>query len=229
MGAVRDRQSWRAVSPRSGGPAAAQHLLQAVDRRWQRAGVSRTDRAALVDQLRMDLLAAHAERPNQHTPAQLLGTDPAQFADDLAHAAGAAPRPVGPTGLWRSATIGGALGALVVYLGVYDGTQLFPEQVSLVVVYAYYTALGVCFVSAVLIAVWLGTRPDPLALPTLRRIALLLPLSAALSLPLAIGVAHLSNFVIRPFPNLAETGIVLTIAAAAVQVAHRTAARTTAA
>ena len=221
-----DQDPPRQTPPRqSDDPPVVTATLQAVDRRWRARGVPRADRARMAADLRVDLLAVHAEQPGHRTPTQLLGAAPAQFADDLARAAGATAGAARPTRLWRSAAIGAALGALIVYVGVFDGTRVVPGLDSLTIVFAFYAGLGVCFVGAVLAAAWLGTRAEPLARSTVGRAALLLPLSAAVSVPLAVGIAHLVHYAINPVTLLAEGGVVLALAGAAIHLAHWSALR----
>ena len=194
--------------------------LAAVDRQWRRRRVPRADRAAMADELRADLIAAHAESPGHRTPAELLGTDPARFADDLAHAADS-PRVADH--FWPSAAIGAAIGAVLVNIAVSNTSRLVPDLGSLPAAIGFYAVVGLVFLGVVLLSVRLGTRADPRARSTLRRTALLLPVSAAVSLPLAVGLAHLAGFSTNPVVVLSEAGIVLALAAAAAHLAHRTA------
>ena len=206
-------------------PAVVTATLRAVDARWRARGVPRADRAAMRTELRADLLTAHDEQPAHHTPHQLLGADPVEFADDLARAAGTTANLDEATRLWRSAAIGAAAGSLLVYVGIFNGTQLVPGLDSTTLLFGFYASLGVGFVGAVLVAVWQGTRTEPCARSTIGRMALLLPLSTAVSVPLAVGTAHLVHYAINPVTLLAEGGIVLATAAAAVHLAHWSALR----
>ncbi|NAZ80512.1 hypothetical protein GTR02_01600 [Kineococcus sp. R8] len=216
-------------------------MVRDLDRHWRRQGVPRVLRSSVADDVTADLVAA--QRSGRSVEVAL-GMDVLQFAEQVARANGwSVPWPLYGRML-ASAAVGAAAAIVVGFALVLPSTVLALDGVGYVLralgvefgpagpgawyaplVYAVYVLFGVAFVVAVLGAVRRGLRYGRRVRETLRAGTVLLPLSAALSVPAAVAVAHLNHFSGAPLVVASEFGLVLGAAAAALVAARSWALR----
>lgn len=207
-------------------PIAPRVLLAQLDRAWRRIGVPHSDRRLLAAELAPDLQAAAADG---HEPADLLTPDVDTFAERLAEAHGV--RLVPPR--HANVQLGGLLGAvlaLVTGAGLVVGLQpLLTSKVELsgrypvagaVLVFASLAVLGLL---GCLLGIYAAVRGRPAAGATVRRAALLLPLTAAVGVALAVALGRSTDYSDAPSVVLAECGIVAVSCAGALLAARRSA------
>ncbi|WP_432489649.1 hypothetical protein [Kineococcus sp. SYSU DK018] len=231
-------------------PAGVSGVLAQIDRRWRATGLPRRDRRALLADVEADLVAAGAEMDTDD-PHALLGTDVDAFADEVVRERGLQR----PRGRYARLMVFSAIGAVVAVIGIWPlllgimgavtseptpepvysppGTPPPPSVITeeattggTVFIFSMYALAGVLFVGLVLLAVNFGLRSADRLGATLRRMALLMPLSAAVSLPLAVLVARTSDYSTEASVVLFEAAIVLALAAAAVLASRYWALRT---
>lgn len=227
------------ITPSSGrdrdAPAPVRTVVRELERRWAGLGVPRALREPVVADVRADLHSAHAEG---RTPEAVLGMPVPQFAEQVAQENGWFVAWPMYGRMLISAAAGAALaiaaGLLVVFPatsglitvagkvlswtglevvadgGLGEGTDWYVP-----IVYAVYTAFGVGFVAVVLAAVRRGLRAAVGLRRTIRVGTVLLPASAAVSLPLAIAVGHATAYSSAACVVAAEFGLVLGLAGAA--------------
>lgn len=216
------------------------HLLARIDSRWRATGLPRRERQQLLTEVWADLTAMQ-EESGIADPRELLGTDPDRFADDVVAARGLR-KPVGRYGrLLTWAAIGTAVAVPTLFTlltsiqsglanagGVEEPRPVVPgyEEPAviiepattgdLVVAVGLYALMGVLFVAVVLAAVGYGLRNDTRVKGTLGRMAVLMPLSAGLSVPAAVYFAGVSGYS-TTLPIVAfEAFLVLALAALAI-------------
>jgi len=185
----------------------------------------------VVADVSADLHAAYGE---ERTPEMVLGTTVAKFAEQVAQENGwlvawpmygrllasAAVGAVGAIGAGFALVLPSmylvlaAVGHVVSWAGI-DAAGYREGHVDEVVVYAMYALFGVGFVAVVLSAVRRGLRAAVQLRPTLRAGLVLLAVSAAVSVPLAVAIGHASHFSSAPLVVAAEFGLVLGLAAGA--------------
>ncbi|MCI2240431.1 hypothetical protein MO973_45200 [Paenibacillus sp. TRM 82003] len=222
-------------------PSGVNGVLAQIDRRWRATGLPRRDRRDLLTDVEADLVAAGAEMDTDD-PHALLGTDVDAFADEVVRERGLQR----PRGRYGRLMVFSAIGAVVAVIGIWPlllgvmgavtseptpepvysppGTTPPPPSViteeattgGTVFIFSLYALAGVLFVGLVLLAVNFGLRSADRLGATLRRMALLMPLSAVVSLPLAVLVARTSGYSTEASVVLFEAAIVLACAAAAV-------------
>ena len=216
------------------------HLLAHIDSRWRATGVARRERLQLLAEVRTDLTAMQ-EESGITDPRELLGTDPDTFADDVIAARGLR-KPAGCYGrLLTWAAIGTAVAVPTLFTllmsilsgmanagGVEEPRPLVPgyEQPAViiepsttgdtVVAVGLYALMGMLFIAVVLTAVGYGLRRDTRVKGTVGRMAVLMPLSAGLSVPAAVYFAGVSGYS-TTLPIVAfEVFLVLALAALAI-------------
>jgi len=118
------------------------------------------------------------------------------------------------------ATLGivAAVGWVLLWAGVDLGSQVTASGQTYwyaPIVYAIYTLFGMGFVAAVLAAVRRGLKAAVELRRTLRAGLVLLTVSAAISLPLALAIGHASDYSNAPFVVAAEFSLVLGLASVA--------------
>jgi len=237
------------ITPSSGRdryvPPAVRTVVCDLERRWRRLGVPRALREPVLADVSADLHAAYAQG---RTPEVVLGVPVAQFAEQVAGENGWLVAWPMYGRMLTSAAAGAAvaiMAGLVVVLPAMTGviavagTVLSWAGVEVVssggygggtnwylpIVYAIYAAFGVGFVAAVLAAVRRGLRAAVGLRRTVRAGVLLLPVSAAVSLPLAVAVGRASDYSNAPLVVTAEFGLVLGLAGASLMAARAWALR----
>jgi hypothetical protein len=221
-------------------PPAVRTVVRDLERRWRRLGVPRALREPVLAEVGADLRAAYAQG---RTPEVVLGVAVAEFAEQVARENGwlvAWPM----YGRMLSSAAVGAVVAIVVGFALVlpavtgviavAGTVLswVGVEVSdsggygggsswyLPIVYAIYAAFGVGFIAAVLAAVRRGMKAAVELRRTVRAGAVLLPVSAAVSLPLAVAIGRASDYSSAPLVVAAEFGLVLGLAGASLLAAR---------
>lgn len=223
-------------------PEDVRRVVARVQREWRLLGVPRALRDVVARDVAADLHDAYREG---RTPESVLGTSVREFAADVARengwlvawpmygrllaAAGAGAGLAVAAGLvlllpltaWSLEVAAAAL------LGRAGVTAAAGEDPSwyLPIVLGSYVVFGVGFVAAVLGCVRWALRSAVGLTRTLRAGALGLPASAALSLPVAVWVGHVSGFSTSPPVVLTECGLVLGAAAVALVTARAWAVR----
>ena len=222
-------------------PAAVRTVVRDLERRWRRLGVPRALREPVLADVTADLHAAHRQG---RTPEVVLGVAVAEFAEQVARengwlvawpmygrmlssaAAGAGVAMVAGFAVVLPSMylVLGAVGHLASWVGR-DVATYGESGLYLAVVYAMYALFGVAFVAAVLGAVRRGLKAAVGLRRTLRVGTVLLPLSAGVSLPLAVAIGRASGYSNAPWVVAAEFGLVLGLAAAALVAARAWALR----
>ncbi|GAB3272381.1 hypothetical protein GCM10027586_21280 [Kineococcus gypseus] len=222
-------------------PAAVRSVIDALQEHWRALGVPRVLREPVAREVGADLHAAYLDG---RTPEAVLGVAVDVFAEQVAGENGwLVPWPM--YGRLLGAAAIGAVGAiaagLVVVLPAMAGVLWAVGQVFVrvaapgavygestlyaVIVCMVYALFGVGLIAAVLAAVRRGLTAAQQLRRTLRAGALLLPLSAALSLPSAVAVGRASGYSTAPAVVLVEAALVLGLAAVALLTARAWALR----
>lgn len=228
-------------------PPAVTSILRDLDSRWRGQDVPRAERRTLLQDVRADLLQAHAATGSSEV-TELLGTDTATFALAVVRERGA-PR---SRGRYLTVLVFALLGVLVAVVGIWpllqsaigavdpppsgpmpltegtyvdaDGTTVYPAEPLTagqeVVVYGGCVLAGLLAVASMLTGVHLAVRRHARAGATVWRAAVLVPISVGLSLPTAIYYAGQTNYSTAPAVVLAESSLVLGGAALAVVTAR---------
>ncbi len=212
-------------------PTDLRSVLAQLDRVWRRLGVPRSDRRLLEAELVPDLQEAAADG---HDPADLLTPDVDTFARDLAEAHGVAQVPP----RHANVQLGGLLGAIVaLVLGAASATALQPILTSRVQLSGRYPVAGAVLVFGLLAAAGLlgcllgvhaVVRGKPAAGATVRRTALVLPVTAAVGVGLAVLFGKSTHYSSAPAVVLAECGLVIASCAVGLATARRWAIDSTA-
>ncbi|MBE1490364.1 hypothetical protein [Plantactinospora soyae] len=202
-------------------------VLATADRALRRYGIGTTDRAALIADLRLDLQAAAGDGIS---PAQLIGSDVADFARRLADEAGLARVPSERSRLLGTTLVGSTIGAVIggVLLAVaypllvrwVDLPRSFhvPVQVAVLV---YYGVPAIMVVAAAVIAVRLTLRTVPQIRDTAKAMMLLLPLAGIVITPLTMAFARSTGYSTAAPVLVAEIAMVLGAISGATLLARR--------
>ncbi|WP_380256946.1 hypothetical protein [Kineococcus sp. GCM10028916] len=223
--------------------------LAQLDSRWREDDVPRAERQALLQDVRADLVAAHTATGGQdvHDVADLLGSDPATFADEVVRERGV-HRPRGRYSTVLVLAVVGALVALVIWpffqtaisaatisptdtatpaSGSYvdaDGNVTYIADPytrgQWVVLFGGYVFMGVVAVALMVAGVHVALRNRVRAHATVWRAAVLIPVSVAVSLPTAIYYAGLTGYSTTLEVVLFECSLVLGGALLAVVIAR---------
>jgi len=202
------------------------HALTLVEREWRRRHVDPRDRAALREDLRLDLEAAQSEGIR---PDELIKGDVRDFAARLADEAGARRIPFAYRRLLLNALIGTLPGALLgywmlygVHMPIVGATSRQPTVAELA---GFYSALGALVLAGSLLTVWLRMRDLPAMGRTVLGMALAMPVTALAAIPVAMLFAWSVNYS-SAFPVLVvEASLVCGPLAGAVVVVRRWALR----
>jgi hypothetical protein len=198
---------------------------------WRAYGVGPADRAALADDLRLDLRDAVADG---RTPADLLGPDVAAFARRLADEAGVDRLAAQNGRLLGTASVGGLLGAIVAFLLlvvvfplIIRGSDLasnvqVPIQVAVGVFYGIPSA---AVLAGAIIAVRVRLHDLPRLGSTVRAMTVLLPLTAVVITPITMGFAWTTQYSSSTPIVLIEVALVAGALAGAIVLARRWALR----
>ncbi|NIZ90318.1 hypothetical protein [Kineococcus rubinsiae] len=200
---------------------------------------------ALRDPVVADVCAdLHAAYGQGRTPETVLGMTVAEFAEQVARENGWLVAWPMYGRLLASAAVGAAAAILAGFALVLPSMYLVLAAVGHVlvwagsdaegyresslnagIVYAMYALFGVGFVAAVLTAVRWGLKAAVQLRQTLSAGAVLIAVSAAVSVPLAVAIGHVSRFSSAPLVVAAEFGLVLGLAGAALVAARAWALR----
>ncbi len=201
--------------------------LAEADRAWRAYGVGSADRAALADDLRLDLQAAVADGGD---PTQLLGGDIAGFARRLADEAGVRRVCGDYRRLLGTALIGAALGGLLGYailtalypmlVRIVDLPRSFEVPIQLALAVYYGVPAGVVVVGAVT-AVRLRLRDLPRIRRTAWMMSLLMPAAGILITPITMAFAWSTGYSTAPEVIATEVAMVLATLAGATVLARR--------
>lgn len=232
------------ITPSSGrerdAPPAVRTVVRELERCWRRLGVPRALREPVLAEVSADLHAAYVQG---RTPEVVLGVSVAQFAEQVAGENGWLVAWPMYGRMLTSAAVGAGVAivaGLVVVLPAMTGVIAVVGTVLswagvevasgggygggsswyLPIVFAIYAVFGVGFVAAVLVAVRRGLKAAAGLRRTVRAGAVLLPASAAVSLPLAVAVGRASDYSNAPVVVMAEFGLVLGLAGAALVAAR---------
>ncbi|MEZ0166487.1 hypothetical protein AB2L27_17140 [Kineococcus sp. LSe6-4] len=222
-------------------PEDVRRVVALLQRRWRVLGVPRALRDAVARDVSADLHDAHRQG---RTPESVLGTSVPDVATEVARengwlvawpmygrvlvAAGVGAVMALAAGLvlllplaaWTVSAVPAVLG----WAGVTVGADGDPSW-YLPIVLGAYVVFGVAFVAVVLACVRWALRSAAGLNRTLRAGVLGLPASAALSLPVAVWIGHVSGFSTAPHVVLTECGLVLGAAAVALVAARAWAVR----
>jgi hypothetical protein len=199
--------------------SAVEAAIAAANRQWRAMGVVESDRAALTDDLRVELTAAAADGV---ALTELIGDDVRGFARDLAISAGARRVPYEFRRLLLTALVGAVPGLALAWLLIWRwwwwpmlDMDSLPQQVALYAVCALVTLLGALY------AVHRRMRGEAAIGRTVLAMAVLVPVAGALSVPVTMGFASLTGYSLA-LPVLAvETAIVGGALAGATVLARR--------
>ena len=215
-------------------PGADPLLLRNAKRIWRRAAVRRTDRRALLAELKAELTAADADG----LPAgAVVGDDPEQtlraWADERELSGRALRLPLVVPGVLSGIAVGFALLAAILYVGFTEKpTKEFAEfgigRSNVLQIEPPYLVFGIYAVTGVLaylLAVAGGFAAlrlvrDPRAADTARWLAAALPAGAVVATAAGVGVAHRLGYSTEPRTFVAVNAIVC-IALAATAAAAR--------
>jgi hypothetical protein len=208
-----------------------ERAIAAATKAWRAYGVGPADRAALAEDLRLDLRDAVADG---RTPADLLGPDVAAFARRLADEAGVERVAAENGRVLGTALIGGLLGAIPAMLLLMAGYPLLvhwlgisrsgrvPVQVAVAV---YYGIPSIFVLAGAIIAVRVRMRDLPRIRPTVHAMALLLPVAAIVITPITMGFAWIMGYSTSAPVVLIELALVGGALAGAIVLARRWALR----
>ncbi|SNY42977.1 hypothetical protein [Paractinoplanes atraurantiacus] len=202
-------------------------VLATADREWRALGVHQRDRATLGADLRADLEAADADGL---TPAELLGTDPAGFARNLAEEAGVERTTPRYGALFGVATAGAVIALVVGYVVVLGLHQAFvaafdlPRGVHVPVwlaAGAFYGGIVAIVVAGAVVAVRVALRDVPRIRHTAARMTVLLPPAFGAGIAAAVAVGWALDFRLTPAVISAEAALVLLAFLGATALARR--------
>ncbi|WBB57200.1 hypothetical protein [Verrucosispora sp. WMMD573] len=206
---------------------AVDNLLAAADREWRALGIHRRDRATLAADLRSELDAATADGID---PAQLLSTDPTEFALRIAEEAGVQRIPPRYGQVLGVASAGAVLSLIVGYVLVIGLHQAFvaafdlPRDVRVPVWLAagvFYAGVAAVVVTGAALAVRITLRDVPRIRHTATRMTLLLPPTIAAATAAAAAFGWALDFPLTPLAIGTEAAIVLAAFLAATALARR--------
>ncbi|MGN9910338.1 hypothetical protein ACTMTJ_22550 [Phytohabitans sp. LJ34] len=195
--------------------AAIERVLGRADREWRRMRVLAEDRAALRDDLRMELVASAADGV---PPDRLIDPDElTTFARDLATSAGVRLVSFEYRRLLLAGLVGAAPGVVVAWFLAWRW-WLVPLELDLV---TRYSLCAVVFVAGVLIAIDRGMRGDPVRERTVTATAVAVPVAGALVVPVTMGFASLVDYNTATPVLMIEATIVASALAAGAVAARR--------
>ncbi|WP_018253819.1 hypothetical protein [Salinispora mooreana] len=190
-------------------------LLATADREWRTLGINRRDRVTLAADLRGELEAAAADG---FDPAELLGSDPTEFAHRIAEEAGVERTPPRYGQILGAATVGGVVSFILgwaLVLGLHDvfttAFDLSPDvhMPTLLGPAVMYGSVVVAVVAGAILAVRVAQRDAPRIQHTVARMALLLPPALAVSTAAAAVVGWALGYAFNPLAIGVEVAIVL--------------------
>jgi hypothetical protein len=204
--------------------------LVAADKAWRAYGVGPADRAALAEDLRLDLREAVADG---RTPGDLLGPDVAAFARRLADEAGVERVPAEDARILGTALIGGAAGVVVAFLAltayplIVHGLDVpRPARIPLpVAVGLFYGTSAALVLAGAVLMVRVRLKDLPQVGPTVRAMAVLLPLAALAITPITMGFAWTTGYSTSALVVLFEIALVGGALGGAIVLARRWALR----
>jgi hypothetical protein len=166
---------------------AIERVMARADREWRRMRVVAEDRAALVEDLRMELVASAADGVH---PDRLIGpADVTRFARDLATSAGV--RLV--SFRYRRLFVAGLVGAIPGVVAAWFAWHwwLIPLEMDPV---TRFGSCAVVFLAGVITAIDRGMRGDPARERTVTAMAVVVPVAGALVVPVTMGFARLVDY-----------------------------------
>lgn len=185
------------------------HIVRQANRLWRRAGVRRTDRQLLLTELEAELNGAHHDG---HSLTTVLGEDSDDMLRSWAQERGMCGRALRLGLVVPAALVGILAGLAVVLLVLFAGFRGWPAPFDpgQFVLPFYATGGALAFLCA-LLCVWgvLRLFGDPRAVSTVRWLAALLPVGAALTIGAGVAVAWWKNFNTSPKVFVAVTGVVV--------------------
>lgn len=184
-------------------------ILRRANRLWVRAGVRRADRQLLIAELDSELAGAHHDG---RSPAAVLGEDREEMLRLWAHERGMCGRAL-RLALVVPAALIGIVAGLAVVLGFlvagFSGGSGAVDPGPLVL--PFYASGGALAYLCALLCVWgvLRRAGDPHVAPSVRWLAVVLPLSAVLSTGAGVAVAWWSGFTTSSAVFVAVTAVVI--------------------
>jgi hypothetical protein len=191
------------------GSAEQRDVLRTARSVWRRAGVRRADRDALIGELSTEL--AGAERDG-HPLTAVLGDDSTQMLASWADERGVSGRALRLGSVVPAAILGIACGMSLILVALYAAfsgraNTFEPGPFTL----AFYATGGTLGYLTALVCVGLVLRfeGDPHTTATVRRLAALLPIGAALCIAGGVAIAAWRDFNTSPSVFVAVIGAVL--------------------
>ncbi|RDI20020.1 hypothetical protein DEU38_117132 [Rhodococcus sp. AG1013] len=186
-------------------------VIRQANRLWRRAGVHRTDRQLLLTELETELRGAYQDG---HSPTSILGEDSDQMLRSWAHERGMCGRALRLGLVVPSALAGivvGLAAVLLVLVASFRGWSGSFDPGRLRFVLSFYASGAALAFLCALLCVWGALRyfGDPCAASTVRWLAALLPIGAALSTGAGVAVAWWRNFNTSTPVFVAVTGLVI--------------------
>lgn len=181
------------LTPFNGGGTMFDDILTDANRQWRRIGVRKTDRREMLTELKDELCAADADG---YSPTAVLGEDRPEMLSQWAHERGLSGQALRLHLVIPAALAGIAVGLALVVSAVFlmfagrtafDPGELVLPLYAMSAVLAYLCALT--FTRGALAA-----AGDPHAGATVKWLAILLPLGAALTTGAAVALAWWRNF-----------------------------------
>ncbi|MEV0330412.1 hypothetical protein AB0H63_28735 [Micromonospora echinospora] len=203
------------------------NLLAAADREWRALGIRRRDRVTLTADLRTELEAAAVDGLD---PAELLGTDPTEFALRIAEEAGMERTPPRYGQILGVASAGATLSLVVGYVVAIGLHQAFVSAFDLsrdarvpvwLAAGVFYGGVAAVVIAGAVLAVRFALRDTPRIRHTTTRMTLLLPLAAAAGIAAAAAFGRSLDFPLTPLAIGTEVAIVLAAFLAATALARR--------
>ncbi|MEV0155785.1 hypothetical protein AB0H57_18840 [Micromonospora sp. NPDC050686] len=207
--------------------SAVDGLLAAADREWRALGIHRRDREGLAADLRAELDAAADDGLD---PTELLGGDPAEFAQRIAEEAGVDRIPPRYGQVLGVATAGAVVSLIVGFVVATVLHELFvaafdlPREAHVPVWLAggvFYGGVAAFVVAGVVLALRVALRGVPRIRHTANRMALLLPPALAAGTAAAVGFARALDYPLTPLAIGIEVALVLAAFLAAAARARR--------
>ena len=213
-------------------PLVVRRVLRRVDLRLRALGLAATARQQVRDDVRSDLVGAHRDglAPEEVVPDSLA------FADDIATSLGLSV-PANPQPMYARLLASGAAAVAVAVAAAYwaflPGLYWLVDHAPVGIAdsgwvpIAVYAVYGLFFTATVLVGIRVGLVSARRVRQTVVRVAVLLPASAALSLPAALLLARSTGFN-ASLPVVAAEGLIIVGCAAGALLAARRWAVTTA-
>jgi hypothetical protein len=194
-------------------------VIAIAEHEWRAMGVVERDRAALADDLRLELRAAIADGA---TPQQLFGDDVRAFARRLATEAGARRLPYQFKRLLLSGLVGAMPGAVIGWIDVWY-LPWMPGVVepSVVGLLLRYTGLALLVLAGALVTIRIRMADVPGIGRTVAAMAVLVPIAGLLITPVTMGFAAMAGYSTALPVILFEMAIVAGALAGATVLARR--------